>query len=293
MNSANEKLNVQDAEAVCEVLDAAAKINHEHPLRNGSVIELPDKGKLTITGDLHDHRENLRKIIRLAELAKPDRHLIMQETVHSERLISGKDLSYRTLVEVAQLIVRHPQQVFVLQSNHELAQVNGEDIAKYGISLIEAFNDGVEYMFGEDADYVFQALDRYVRSLPLAVRCANGVLAAHSLPSPTRRNVFDPMVLSRELTEDDLSSPTGSAYLLVWGRNLTQEWADDLAAVWGVKQFVLGHQPAEMGYEMCGETMLILASDHEHGVVLPIDLAAEYDRDALMDQVIPLAAVRS
>ncbi len=293
MNLANQKLNVQDAEAVCDVLDAAAKINHEHPLRNGSVIDLPDKGKLTISGDLHDHRENLRKIMRLAELSKPDRHLIMQETVHSERLISGRDLSYRTLVEVAHLIVRYPQQVFVLQSNHELAQVNGEDIAKYGISLIEAFNDGVEYMFGEDADYVFQALDRYVRSLPLAVRCANGILAAHSLPSPTRRNSFDPMVLNRELTEDDLSSPTGSAYLLVWGRNLTQEWADDLAAVWGVKQFVLGHQPAEMGYELCGETMLILASDHEHGVVLPIDLATEYDRDALMDQVIPLAAVRS
>ena len=65
-----------------------------------------------------------------------------------------------------------------------------------------------------------------------------------------------------------------------------------LGEAWGVGLFVMGHQPAEMGYEPQGKTMLVLASDHDHGVALSIDLAcADYDQEKLIEQIVPLAAV--
>src|SRR5690606_37420306 len=111
-----------------------------------------------------------------------------------------------------------------------------------------------------------------------------------SLPAPRKIDVFDPGVLDRLLTEEDLQAG-GSAHLMVWGRHHTQKVADELGEAWGVNLFVMGHQPAEMGYETEGQTMLVLASDHEHGVALPIDLGRTYTRDELVRQIVPLAAV--
>jgi hypothetical protein len=46
-----------------------------------------------------------------------------------------------------------------------------------------------------------------------------------------------------------------------------------------------------MGYDIQGTSMLILASDHDHGMALPIDLAKKYDMDGLVGEMVPLAAV--
>ena len=78
---------------------------------------------------------------------------------------------------------------------------------------------------------------------------------------------------------------------MVWGRKHDDELADALARAWDVKVFVLGHQPAEMGYEVEGERIVIINSDHEHGMALPIELDREYDQQAIIDALLPLAAV--
>ncbi len=292
MTSSLAKVNVQNAEVVCDVLDRAAHANLNSPQRNGSVIDLPHHGQLLITGDLHDARINFAKVLSLAALGQsPDRHVILQEMVHGENLVNGVDLSYRMLVEAAALSLQYPQQVHTLLANHELAQINGDDISKHGVSSVDAFNDGIDFVFGDDGDAVRKAIIRYVKSFALAVRCANGIMCCHSLPHQRHREKFDPMVLTRTPNDHDLYGPKGSAYLMVWGRNIAQNWASDLASLWGCDEFVMGHQPAEMGYECAGDTMLILNSDHSHGVALPIDLAQRYNRVELIDQIIPLAAV--
>jgi len=43
-----------------------------------------------------------------------------------------------------------------------------------------------------------------------------------------------------------------------------------------------GHQPQEMGHATNGDKHLILASDHNQGVFLPIDLSQKYDLDGLV-----------
>jgi len=95
----------------------------------------------------------------------------------------------------------------------------------------------------------------------------------------------------RPLDEADYQRPHGAAYLMVWGRNATQDWLDRLGEAWGVALFVIGHEKAETGCEDRADTMIIVNSDHQHGAVLPIDLARRYERDELLDEAIPLNAL--
>ena len=282
---------MRDPAVVTDLFNRAADLNRSSPEHRGSVVELPDAGRLLMTGDLHDNGLNFQRILKLAKLDKsPSNRLILHEIVHGPSRVNGLDLSVRMLAQVAALKCEYPEQVLIMQSNHELAQLGGEGIVKDGESVVEAFDGGVEFLYGNGADEVTEAMNRYIRSLRLAVRCANGVFCSHSLPSPRKIEVFDKSVIDREPTDEDLALG-GHAYLMVWGRHHNQKIADELAEAWNTKVFVMGHQPADMGYEIEDETMLILASDHGHGVALPIDLAKSYDRDDLVEQIVPLASV--
>src|SRR5947199_166058 len=78
---------------------------------------------------------------------------------------------------------------------------------------------------GDQAGNVRAAVERFIRSLILAVRCENGVFCSHSLPSVSKLDTFDISILDRVPTETDLKSG-GAAYEMVWGRNHTQQLAD-------------------------------------------------------------------
>ena len=286
-----EHLDLRDAPAVADLLRQAAEANRAMSRRRGSVVDLPAEGTLFATGDLHDHVRNLRGIVKYAAPDQsPDRYLLLHEIVHGSSLVNGCDLSIRCLARVAALKVAYPEQVLLIQSNHELAQLNGEGIMKGGLDVIGAFEEGLDFLFGDEAPLVRAAFGDYVRSLPLAVRCANGVMCCHSLPGVRRLEGFDARVLDREPTDADLAD-RGAANELVWGRHHPQHVADALSEAWGCRVFVLGHQPAEMGWFEQGQTMLVLASDHEHGMLLPIDLAAEPTRDALIEKLVPINSI--
>jgi hypothetical protein len=57
-----------------------------------------------------------------------------------------------------------------------------------------------------------------------------------------------------------------------------------LARRFGVDLFVIGHTPQDMGHARNGR-LLILASDHAHGVFLPIDLARHYTAEQLEESI--------
>lgn len=290
------ELNLRDPQVVIDVFHRAAQANLAAQGRQGAVIDLPDTGRLVMTGDLHDHALNFHRIVHLAQLDRSPHHrLILHEMIHGPARVNGRDLSIRLLALGAACKIRYPDQVYLMQSNHELAQFNGESILKDGVSQVDAFDAGIDFLYDDRADDVREAMNAMIRSLPLAVRCANGVMCCHSLPAPRKIDTFDKTVLDRVPTDADLSAADGGghAYHMVWGRHHTQKVADELAEAWGIEGgvFVMGHQPAEMGYETQGQTMLILASNHAHGVALPIDLGRRYTRDELVEEIVPLAAV--
>ncbi len=284
--------DLRDAQAVIALFQRAEQASLDAPGRSGAVVDLPDTGRLLMSGDLHDNTLNYQRLLKLAQLdSSPTNYLILHEVIHGPDLINGLDLSVRMLARVAALKCQYPSQVFILQSNHELAQYRHEGILKEGRDTVESFDGGIDYLYADSADAVREAMNGYLRSLLLAVRCANGVFLSHSLPGNNRMRKFDPGVIDRVPTDANLAEK-GDLYHMVWGRNQKQQTADTLAEAWGCKQFVMGHQPADMGYESFGETMLVLASDHAHGVALPIDLARTYDQEQLIESLVPLASVR-
>ena len=267
-------VNLQDAAAVSGLFDRAAAALRGSPYRDGSRVRLPARGRLLVTGDLHDNHEHLRKIVHLAGLeASPDHHVVLHEIVHSEVLVNGMDLSHRMLGRVAELVVDHPGQVHVLLGNHELAQMTGQRVSKGAGDNVELFNEGLAFVFGDDGQTVGVAINGFIAAMPLAVVSESGILCAHSLPGSRTFDRFDPDVLSRELAERDYARQTGSAYLMVWGRGFGERELDTLAERWGVELFVLGHEHVANGLAVRGTKLIILNSDHEFGTVVPIDLA--------------------
>ncbi len=270
----------------------AARYNREDPLLRGAVLVFPDYGQLVATGDIHGHRRNLERIMSYCDLEHvPARHVILQEIIHEEpQGFNGLDTSHEALLSAARWKTQFPDQVHFLQSNHELAQLIEQDISKGGRIVTFNFLAGMRESYGDGYMEVADAMMEFIRSYPLGARTANRVMLSHSLPSPGVMRDFDPTVLDREPTDMDLRDG-GSGYLLVWGRHQTSAQLEELCRAWDVDYFICGHQPQEMGYAVVHERMIILASDHNHGTMLPFDLRRAYDINALENAIRPLAAI--
>lgn len=284
---------LSDPDLAIARLDRAAETLRRSPLRRGCTVHLPRKGRLVATGDLHDNPLNLQRILAAAALeGGGDRHLLLQELIHGDRLVNGVDLSHRMLLRIAELVERFPGQVHPLLANHELAQLRGDSVTKGFGDNTACFDEGLDWVFGDRAGEVAAAVGRFIRAMPLAVRTESGVLCAHSLPAPAMMNWFDPAVLDRELTDEDLAPPAGSAFSMVWGRNHHARQVEALAEAWGVSLFCIGHGHVESGAEAVGPKVVMLNSDHERGTLLLIDLAATPPaaEEAAM-KAIPLSAV--
>ncbi len=190
--------------------------------------------------------------------------------------MNGLDFSYRALARVAALKADHPEHVHTLLANHELSQIIGAGIVKNGVRVVEAFNDALEYVFAEDHPRVAAAIEAFVRSMPLALRCVSprgDILCAHSLPGIGAMHKFDPTVLERDLTDDDYVPRQGAAHLMVWGRGYDADQLEDLVERWGVNMFILGHEHVPGGVALVPPNAIVINSDHHDGVYLPIDLA--------------------
>ncbi len=319
-------IDLNSADQVCSVLLAGARANREASCRRGSIDLIEPPGTLIATGDLHDNPLHLRRLMEAAHLTpgttplvrvessphplepdepaalepaplhlaappEPQTHLVLHEIIHSERLLNGMDFSYRMLARVAALKASHPSRVHTLLANHELAQMVGAGIVKDGVRVVDAFNDGVACVFGDEASGVDEAIREFVRSMPLALRCRTpkgDILCAHSLPAPYSMQRFDPTVLSRDLTDNDYEPRQGSAHLMVWGRGYDADLIEDLVERWGINLFLLGHEHVESGVQFVPPCVVVLNSDHERGVYLPIDLDRPPGPQEAVGLVVPL-----
>jgi hypothetical protein len=293
-------IDLRDAGAVADLFERAADAMRADPKRHGCAVRLPAAGRLLATGDLHDNLDNLRTITKLARLGESaDHHVVLHEMIHGEMLINGMDFSYRMLARVAELVLQYQGsaggQVHPLLANHELAQLTGKGISKGAGNSVELFDEALDFVFGDACEEVAGAIRGFIRAMPLALVSEGhegGVLCAHSLPDARTAARFDPAVLERELVEDDYAAPLGAAYMMVWGREFTDEQIANLAQQWGVKLFCLGHRHVETGIEMIRQRVIVLNSDHERATALPLDLSeVPCAEDAVMHGV-PLSAVR-
>jgi hypothetical protein len=282
-----------DADEVLETLEGASEENKLSSLRQHQVVNLPAEGEVWMTGDIHDHRTNFSKLIRYADLANnPQRHLILHELIHGDHYDQkGAEDSWRMLYQAAQLKCDFPMQVHFLLANHDLAQIHGEGIMKSGLSVCEAFTAAIKRDFGSHAGSVTVAITEFLLTLPLGIRCPNGLFFCHSLPTDAQIDAFDFTIFDRDLTGPDYKRRTGPVYQLIWGRNMSPATAEKFAEKVGAKMLVTGHQPQDMGFGINGEHHLIIASDHNQGVFLPLNLSETYDMAGLVSRITKYVAI--
>lgn len=281
-------MSIPDAMMVVETLQDATSENKLSDLRKGQTVHLPDDGQVFMTGDLHDHRTNWAKLISIANLREnPNRHLVLHELIHGEHFDeTGAEDSWITLLRAAELKLDFPGQVHFMLANHDLAQIHGEGISKGGASVCEAFNKGIKRDFPNDRGPVQMALTEFLLSFPLAVRSGEHLFFSHSLPNEPEIDAFDYSVFDREeLTPTDYAKRTGPVYQLIWGRRAAGEAVDRFLSKVSAKALVTGHQPQEDGFLANTDKHLIIASDHNNGVFLPLRLGVDYTADEMVSNI--------
>jgi serine/threonine-protein phosphatase PP1 catalytic subunit len=279
-------------QTIIELLNKGTQANSEDNFRRGNLIQLPTEGDLIITGDLHGHCRNFERTVAFADLAShPKRHIVFQEIIHGGPEDSeGGCMSYQLLFQIVRYKLSFPDQVHVIMGNHDTAFINNSEVMKDGKEMNRSMRGAIKREYKKDAAKITFAIKQFLFSQPLAVRCENRVWLSHSLPSDRLVDKFDPEIFNRELKVNDVVKP-GSAYLLTWGRKMSQELLDKMAEIFDIDVFVLGHQPQEKGWCQAGKNLIIIASNHNHGCLLPIDLTQSYTVEQLVEALVPMASL--
>ena len=279
-------------QTIIDLLNKGIEANNADKYRRDNLIYLPAEGSVIVTGDLHGHRRNFERIVAFADLANnPDRHIVLQEIIHGGPEDSlGGCLSYRLLYDVVRYKLEFPHRVHIIMGNHDTAFINNSEVMKDGREMNRAMRLAMDREFGPDGAEVELATRQFLFSQPLAVKTESRIWVSHSLPSDRLIEKFDPQIFSRQLKVNDVVRP-GSAYLLTWGRKHSQVLLDKLAGQFDIDVFILGHQPQEKGWNQAGENLIIIASNHNHGCMIPIDLAQSYTVEQLIESIVPLASI--
>ena len=280
------------AQKTLDLLNSGIEANQKDKFRNGNVIRLPSNGDLIITGDLHGHRRNFERIVAFADLPKhPDRHILFQEIIHGgPEDPQGGCLSYKLLFDIIQYKLDFPEHVHIIMGNHDTAFINNSDVMKDGREMNRAMISAMQREFAHTSEQIILTTRQLLFSQPLALKTENRIWASHSLPAEHYIDKFEPQIFDRPLKVNDTVKP-GSAYLLTWGRHHSQELLNKMAKLFDIDIFVLGHQPQEEGWMQAGENLLIIASEHNHGCLLPIDLTKPCTVAMLIKSIVPLASI--
>jgi hypothetical protein len=279
-------------QTIIDLLNKAGQACNTDRFRRGNLIHLPAEGSLIITGDIHGHRRNFERIVTFSDLAdNPDRHVVLQEIIHGGPQDSeGGCLSYKLLFDVARYKLSFPDQVHIIMGNHDTTFINDSQVMKNGKEMNQPMNLALDREFQQVSADIKLAIRQFLLSQPLAVRCDNRIWLSHSLPGDFYADKFDPQILQKELEASDCENPA-SAYLLTWGRRHSQALLDQMAELFDVDTFILGHQPQPQGWSRAGNNLIILASNHNHGCLLPINLTESYTIEQLIDSIVPLTSI--
>jgi len=275
-----------------DLLNNGIRTNQTDKYRRGNLLRLPDNGSLVVGGDIHGHRRNFERLVAYADLAHhANRHVVLQEIIHGgPEDPAGGCLSYQLLLDAIRFKLDYPDQVHFVMGNHDTACICSSEVMKNGKEMNRAMSVALDRQFQHASAEVKLALRQFLFSQPLAVRCGNRVWVSHSLPGDRLAETFDTGIFDRELQISDCQRP-GGAYTLTWGRRHSQATLDEMARRLDVDVFVVGHQAQPQGWCQAGTNLIILASDHNHGSLLQIDLAKSWTASQLAHHIVPLASI--
>jgi len=272
-----------DVGKILDVFDRGLAANWVDPFRNGNLVELPSRGDLFFTGDLHGSMENFSLILKYADLKNhPDRHLILHEVVHQLEL--GQDQSFRLLEKVAALKAKYPKRVHFLMGNHDLAEVQGREIFKGGICLNLLFDNAVEHAYGKRKEEVKAKYMEFLKTIPLAARTKHGVFLAHSTPEGRDVPAYSLSYFTKTPEPSDYL-PHSLMEKMIWGRDYAPATADAFAERVGAEVFLVGHTPCTMGFNTPNHRHVILDSKERFGTYLLLPLDRPLGHEEIKDRI--------
>lgn len=275
---------VRPADYVIRLMRDAAKACAGDPCRRGNLIELPGQGDVMITGDLHGHLHNFRRIVRIADLPRhPRRHLVLQELLHA-MYTDTPDRSYQLLEEVAILKNVYPAQVHLLLANHDLAELLGLDILKKGRSVLQAFETALEEAYSFNKDVVRKAYTGFLRALPWAAATPHGLFLSHSVPRGSHLEQFSRELFTTPTPEPDLGKE-GPVFRMVWGRDLSHRTSEGFARRVGASLIITGHHPCRNGHAEPNEHLVILDCKDGNGAYVILPLSRPVAQDEVVTRI--------
>ncbi len=242
-----------------QTLRRAVRAFRDTPGRQGRFIAV-EADEVFVSGDLHGHVENFRRLLQRADLARhPHRHFLVQELIHGPfRYPTGGDKSHQLVDVICALKCQYPDRVHYLIGNHELAQATGQRVMKHEDDLNEQFLHGIRLAYGERADEVYALYLELFAVIPFALRTKNRIYLSHSLPPPRLLDQFDPSALLHDPSLEADLAPGGSLYALVWGRDTSVATLERFLSLVDADLLVSGHIPCEQGYDLPSPRQLIL-----------------------------------
>jgi len=230
--------------------------------------------------------------VAFADLAQhPTRHVLFQEIIHGGPQDSAHGcLSYKVLFDTMRLKIEFPKQVHFVMGNHDTTCVTDAEVMKDGREMNRCMHEAMQREYTDSWPQIKEAMNQFLLSQPLALRTANRIWMSHSLPADRLMKDFDLSIFKKKIELQDCVKP-GSAYILTWGRRMSQALLDRLANMLNVDLFLLGHQPQVTGWGQAGDNLLIIASDHNHGCLVHLDLEKAYTLKDLIRSVVPLSSI--
>ena len=242
------------------ILRRATEFAARTPGRVGHLVHLQECAEVLVAGDLHGHIANFQVVLQAADLANhPQRHLVLQEVIHSEfKYPTGGDKSHQLVDLFAALKCQFPTRVHFLPGNHELSQMTNRIIGKGDATQNEGFIAGVRAAYGEAWQDIYTAYLTLFRTLPVALRTPNAVFLSHTMIPARHLPNFSLVQLQQETFTDADYSPGGVVYGITWGRDTSQETADTFLRKVDSELIVTGHIPTDTGYEVPNTKQLIV-----------------------------------
>lgn len=264
----------------------ATRANYRDRYRRGCLVELPARGELLVTGDLHGHKRNFDRIVEIADLAAhPSRHVILQEVIHQMGSWKrDRDMSFVVLEKVASLKAQFPDQVHVLMGNHELAELQGRVLYKDGRMLNSLFDRGILASYGADGRQVKESYKRFFRSMALGAVTRTNIFMCHSIPEERFVREFD-----RSFFVEDFATLYRSRRQLVeelvWGRDFSSELAETFARQIDAEVLIIGHEPCDEGHHVPNPRTVILDSKDERGCCCWLRLNQPYSQKGVVKNI--------
>jgi len=279
---------------------------------SSKLLRLPARGRLLVAADLHG---NLRDFLAIAAAFERMQHqgndaflLFLGDLLHGPYLpiekwregdkdtphLRGRpytDQSPAILLELCELMTRHPRRVFALLGNHEHAHIGGPRTSLFARD--EALT--LEQRLGPEVSHW---LARFLKRLPLWALSPCGVLFSHAAPAA---ELLGPAALSRledleaidyrrytpprpEARPGKSTQPVEAAARLLgqllWASSMGPAHAQELLIRIGARVAVYGHAVVPAGYQTIGKEQLILSSsfgmEDSKKRVLLLDLGGRY-----------------